>query len=47
MNTENQQQYIKYRIDSAFKTFEAAKILDDNGFWNSAVNRLYYTIFMR
>ena len=45
MNTENQQQYIKYRIDSAFKTFEAAKILADNGFWNSAVNRLYYTIF--
>ncbi len=45
MNPEDQQQYIKYRIDSAFKTFEAAKILADNGFWNSAVNRLYYTIF--
>lgn len=45
MNTEDKQQYIKYRIDSAFKTYEAAKILADNGFWNSAVNRLYYALF--
>jgi uncharacterized protein len=32
-------------MGTARKTFEAAKLLADNGFWNSAVNRLYYTLF--
>ncbi|MBI9038201.1 MAG: HEPN domain-containing protein [Bacteroidales bacterium] len=32
-------------MESAHKTFEAAKILAENKFWNSAVNRLYYSIF--
>ena len=26
-------------------TFEAAKVLSENGFWNSEVNRLYYAVF--
>lgn len=26
-------------------TFNAARVLADNGFWNSAVNRLYYAVF--
>lgn len=38
-------EYVKYRIESAHKTFDAAKVLAENGFWNSAVNRLYYSIF--
>ena len=45
MKPEEKQDYIKYRIDSAFKTFDAAKALVERGFWNSAVNRLYYAIF--
>lgn len=45
MNDDDKQEYIKYRIDSAFKAYEAAKVLGENGFWNSAVNRLYYAIF--
>ncbi len=38
-------EYVKYRIESAHKTFDAAKVLAENGFWNSAVNRLYYSVF--
>jgi len=45
MNTDDTQEYIKYRISSAFNAYEAAKVLAENGFWNSAVNRLYYAVF--
>lgn len=45
MTFEERKEYVKYRIESAHKTFEAAKVLADNEFWNSAVNRLYYSIF--
>lgn len=45
MTNEERREYVKYRIGSARKTFDAAKVLSDNGFWNSAVNRLYYALF--
>ena len=45
MNNEERIEYVKYRIDSAYKTLDAAKVLTENGFWNSAVNRLYYSVF--
>ena len=45
MNLDERKEYVKYRIESAHKTFEAAKVLAENGFWNSAVNRLYYSLF--
>ncbi len=45
MNTEEKREYAKYRIESAFQTYEAARVLAENGFWNSAVNRLYYSLF--
>jgi len=31
--------------ESANNTFQAARILAQNGFWNSAVSRLYYSVF--
>ena len=37
--------YIQNRIETAYKTLDAAKILVENEFWNSAVNRLYYSVF--
>ncbi len=40
MNNEDKEKYVNYRIDAAKKTFEAAKVLYENGFFNSAVNRL-------
>lgn len=45
MTSEERLEYVNYRIKSAFNTFDAAKVLADNGFWNSAVNRLYYAVF--
>jgi uncharacterized protein (UPF0332 family) len=45
MTNEERREYVKYRIESARNTLEAAKVLSENGFWNSAVNRLYYAVF--
>ncbi|MBN2746951.1 MAG: HEPN domain-containing protein [Bacteroidales bacterium] len=45
MKNEEKTEYVNYRIETAYQTFEAAKVLSDNGFWNSAVNRLYYSLF--
>ncbi len=45
MTDKEREQYISHRINSAKTTFEAARSLIDNGFYNSAVNRLYYSIF--
>ena len=45
MKNNERTEYVKYRLESAQKTFEAARILANNAFWNSAVNRLYYALF--
>ncbi len=45
MNKEERAEYVKFRIESAYQTFEAAKSLFENKFWNSSVNRLYYSLF--
>jgi len=45
MNIEERDEYIRHRIETAHKTFDAAKMLADNEFWNSSVNRLYYSVF--
>lgn len=45
MNREERIEYSKLRMESAYNTFEAAKLLAQNGFWNSAINRLYYALF--
>ena len=45
MKPVDRNEYVKNRIETAYRTFEAAKVLSESGFWNSAVNRLYYSIF--
>ena len=45
MTPDERKEYVKYRIESAYKTVDAAKVLAENGFWNSTVNRLYYAVF--
>lgn len=45
MAHEERNEYVKYRIESAYKTSGAAKVLAENGYWNSAINRLYYALF--
>jgi len=38
-------EYIKYRFDRAWKTYEDAKYLAAGNCWNSSMNRLYYACF--
>ncbi len=45
MNPKERIEYVKYRLDSANNTFDAAKVLAENGYWDSSVNRLYYSAF--
>lgn len=45
MTKEEKKDYALYRIETAYKTVDAAKILAEKNFWNSAVNRLYYALF--
>ncbi|MCK4815544.1 HEPN domain-containing protein [bacterium] len=37
--------FIEYRIQRSNDTFEDAKLLANNGRWNSVTNRLYYACF--
>ena len=41
----SQEDYIRYRIERAWKTFEDAKSLAEIKSWNSSMNRLYYACF--
>jgi uncharacterized protein (UPF0332 family) len=40
-----QEEYIAYRIERAWKTFNDAKALIETQSWNSSINRLYYACF--
>ena len=43
--TKDQNDYISYRLQRASDTLNDAKLLADNGRWNSCINRLYYANF--
>ena len=45
MTFNDKTEYIRYRLETAYTTLDAARVLADNGFWNSTVNRLYYSLF--
>ncbi|MBN7809870.1 HEPN domain-containing protein [Algoriphagus sp. H41] len=36
---------VSYRVQRAFGTLDDAKLLIENKKWNSAINRLYYSVF--
>ncbi len=46
MTNEERNEYVNYRIETARNTLDAAKVLAENGFWNSSVNRLKKPIFI-
>jgi uncharacterized protein (UPF0332 family) len=41
----SQEDYIRYRLEKALKTFEDAKSLAKISSWDSSMNRLYYACF--
>jgi uncharacterized protein (UPF0332 family) len=45
MSKSSKKEYIDYRLKQAKETLDAAKILARDNFWNSVINRLYYTCF--
>lgn len=38
MNQEERLEYVKFRMESAYQTYNAAKSLFENEFWNSSVS---------
>jgi len=45
MNQLKSDDYIKYRIEQAEQTLVEVQSHLDNGFWNTAINRMYYACF--
>ncbi len=45
MSKTSKQEYINYRLDQAKQTLEAARSLAGDKYWNSVINRLYYSCF--
>ena len=45
MTSEEKREYVKYQVEKAYHTYNTAKILADNGYWNSSTNRLNYSLF--
>ena len=45
MSSPGKEDYINYRLEKAYETFEVAKLLAANEKWNSAINRLYYAAY--
>lgn len=43
--TNEQKDYINYRLQRATDTLNDARLLADNGRWNSSINRMYYACF--
>ena len=41
----DQQKIIQYRIQKAWETYNAAKVLIDTKYYSSALNRIYYACF--
>lgn len=42
---ENMTAYIRYRLEKAEETYQAACVLYNASQWNSVINRLYYACF--
>jgi uncharacterized protein (UPF0332 family) len=45
MNEFQPEDYIRYRIERAYKTLLEVESHLSNGFWNTAINRMYYACF--
>jgi uncharacterized protein (UPF0332 family) len=45
MIVDNREDYIKYRFQRAYESFDEALIMAKNDRWNAVINRLYYSCF--
>lgn len=45
LDNDSRQALVEYRLDRAYKTMEEAAVLEEKGYYNAAVNRLYYACY--
>ncbi len=45
MNDNDRNELITLRLENAQSALQEAKLLIDNGYWNAAVNRMYYACY--
>ncbi len=45
MNLSSRKEYVKYRLEQAFESFDSAVILAESAKWNSSINRMYYSAY--
>lgn len=45
MKKPSKDELIRYRMRRAHETLKEVEAMVDNGFWNAAINRLYYACF--
>jgi uncharacterized protein (UPF0332 family) len=45
MIVDNREDFIKYRFQRAYKSFDEALIMAKNDRWNAVINRLYYSCY--
>lgn len=45
LNNEDRNEIVKYRIEKSRMTFQEASVNAELKFWNTAINRLYYSAY--
>ena len=45
LDDDSRNALVEYRIERAYKTMEEAALLEGQGYYNAAVNRLYYACY--
>ena len=45
MNRDERNEIVRYRLDRAKETYREVEVLMANGFYNGAINRLYYACY--
>lgn len=45
LDDDSRNALVEYRLERAYKTMEEAALLEEKGYYNAAVNRLYYACY--
>ena len=45
LDDDSRNALVEYRLDRAYKTMDEAALLESQGYYNAAVNRLYYACY--
>ena len=45
LDDDSRNALVEYRLERAYKTMEEAALLEEKGYFNAAVNRLYYACY--